>query len=398
MDEATFAAGVREALAHLYDTAYLQRHPLARWLDLPDGQTVHRTLIEAIRAQQPPPGSPATAPAWRLYRILVLRYLEDRPVAEIARELAISARQLQRDHQRALGAVVATLRARLPAPAPTAGPENAPTLDGELSQYVAASAPGPTDVVETLRGVLDLLAARPRGPQPATAIVAPASLPPVRLDRVILRQALIHILTYLLDHLLAADIRIVATQEDALVGVSMRATLRPEGRLGGDEGRLAIARQLLAAQGGRLDGPQAEVETVTLTLWLPARPPTTILVIDDNPDVIRLFQRYLRTMDARVIGVDNAQEAARMARALRPQAITLDLMMPTQDGWEILQALKAHAETRDIPVIVCSVLRERELALSLGATAFLAKPVNQRQLIGALQEVLGTRRSPEHLP
>jgi len=245
---------------------------------------------------------------------------------------------------------------------------------------------------------LDLLAARPRSPQPATAIVAPASLPPVRLDRVILRQALIHILTYLLDHLSAADIRIVATQEDAQVGVSLRATLGPEGRPGGDEGRLAIARQLLAAQGGRLDGPQAEAEAVTLTLWLPARPPPTILVIDDNPDVIRLFQRYLRTMDARVIGVDNAQEAARMARALRPQAITLDLMMPTQDGWEILQALMAHAETRDIPVIVCSVLRERELALSLGAAAFLAKPINQRQLIGALQEVLGTRRSPEHLP
>ena len=66
-------------------------------------------------------------------------------------------------------------------------------------------------------------------------------------------------------------------------------------------------------------------------------------------------------------------------------------MMPTQDGWEILQALKAHAETSNIPVVVCSVLRERELALSLGAARFLAKPVSQRQLVDALQEVLRGR-------
>lgn len=397
MDEATFVASVREALAHLYDTVYLQRHPLARWLNLANGQALHRALLEAIRSQQPPPGSPATTPAWRLYRILVLRYLEDRPVAEIARELAISARQLQRDHQRALEAVAATLRARLPTAAQAAEPEGIPALDGELSQYVAASAPGPTDVVETLQGVLALLAARQQGPQAMAEISAPASLPLARVDRVILRQVLIHLLTYLLDHPSAADLRIVATPRETWVTVTLCTTIGVAGDSKGDEGRLATARQLLSAQGCRLDGPRKEAQVVTLTLWLPAYGPTTILVIDDNPDVIRLFQRYLGAAHARVVGVDNAREAVRLARELRPHAITLDLMMPTQDGWEILQTLKAHAETRDIPIVVCSVLRERELALALGAAAFLAKPINQRQLVSALQEVLRVRQMPDRL-
>ncbi len=398
MDETTFAASVREALAHLYDTAYLQRLPLARWPTLADGQALHRALLEAIRAQQPPPGSPVTAPAWRLYRILVLRYLEDRPVAEIARELAISARQLQRDHQRALEAVVATLRARLPTLAPAVGPEGVPALEDELSQYVAASAPGPTDVIETLRGVLALLAARHQDQQAMAEISAPASLPPARVDRVILRQVLIHLLTYLLDCLSAVGLRIVAVQQDTWVSVTLCAMIGLEGDNKGDESRLAIAHQLLSAQGGRLEGPRRDAQVVTLTLRLPAHGPTTILVIDDNPDVIRLFQRYLGATNARVVGVDNAQEAVRLARELRPHAITLDLMMPTQDGWEILQTLKAHAETCDIPIVVCSVLRERELALALGAAAFLAKPINQRQLVNALQEVLRVGRPPDRLP
>jgi Amt family ammonium transporter len=58
--------------------------------------------------------------------------------------------------------------------------------------------------------------------------------------------------------------------------------------------------------------------------------------------------------------------------------------MPTMDGWEILQALQANPETRDIPVIVCSVWDEPELAYSLGATYFLKKPISQRDLWAAL--------------
>jgi CheY-like chemotaxis protein len=109
-----------------------------------------------------------------------------------------------------------------------------------------------------------------------------------------------------------------------------------------------------------------------------------VLVIDDNPEVIQLFQRYLGGGAYYVVGATTSQEALRLTREIRPHAITLDVMMPTQDGWEILQNLKNHPATKDIPVIVCSVLREHELALSLGAADFLAKPITQQMLLMAL--------------
>jgi CheY-like chemotaxis protein len=65
-------------------------------------------------------------------------------------------------------------------------------------------------------------------------------------------------------------------------------------------------------------------------------------------------------------------------------------MMPSQDGWQILQQLKSLREARDIPIIVCSVLRERALALSLGAADFLVKPITQQALLSALAKHCGS--------
>ena len=74
-----------------------------------------------------------------------------------------------------------------------------------------------------------------------------------------------------------------------------------------------------------------------------------------------------------------------LARAQQPGIITIDLMMPGRDGWELLQALRAQPETVTIPVIVCSVLDEPELARSLGAQGCLKKPAGQVDLLQALE-------------
>jgi CheY-like chemotaxis protein len=88
-----------------------------------------------------------------------------------------------------------------------------------------------------------------------------------------------------------------------------------------------------------------------------------------------------------VVGAQSAGEALVRARELRPDAITLDVMLPAVDGWEVLQKLRAHPQTRHIPVLVCSVLKGRDLALSLGAAGFLAKPVNRDGLMRSLAEL-----------
>ena len=91
-----------------------------------------------------------------------------------------------------------------------------------------------------------------------------------------------------------------------------------------------------------------------------------------------------RACEVQVIGVHEPDQVLSLARQLQPQAITLDVMMPTIDGWEVLQMLQTDPETQHIPVIVCSVWDEPELASSLGAAGFLKKPITQKDLLSAL--------------
>jgi PleD family two-component response regulator len=97
-----------------------------------------------------------------------------------------------------------------------------------------------------------------------------------------------------------------------------------------------------------------------------------------------LFEMFLRGTRYRLIRAKTAQSALRVAERVHPEVITLDVMIPFQDGWEIFRQLRANAATRAIPVVVCSILPEKEVALALGAADFLAKPVTRQSLIMTL--------------
>jgi len=122
-----------------------------------------------------------------------------------------------------------------------------------------------------------------------------------------------------------------------------------------------------------------------------------VLVIDDDATVQDLLRRSLNRDGFRVeTAADGATGLAR-ARELRPAIITLDVMMPGMDGWEVLAALKEDPETADIPVIVVSIVDERGLGFSLGAADYLTKPldfsrlssvVNRHAKLGQGQRVL----------
>jgi CheY-like chemotaxis protein len=111
----------------------------------------------------------------------------------------------------------------------------------------------------------------------------------------------------------------------------------------------------------------------------------TVLVVDDNEDILELFRGYLIPHRYRVVTAQTAQDTLDLARSLKPYAITLDLMMPDEDGWDLLQILLNQLDTQHIPIVVCSVLKQKELALSLGASAFLEKPISEEALISALE-------------
>ena len=111
----------------------------------------------------------------------------------------------------------------------------------------------------------------------------------------------------------------------------------------------------------------------------------TILVIDDNEGWVALLERFLESLDCAVVTLDSTQAIIPRILNLMPSAIILDVMMPETDGWEILQRLRTQPETSQIPIIICSVFNDPQLAYSLGASAFVLKSTNLDKISEALK-------------
>ena len=113
-----------------------------------------------------------------------------------------------------------------------------------------------------------------------------------------------------------------------------------------------------------------------------------ILVIEDNPQAAKLLSLYIAQAGYRALVAENGCEALELAARCRPTAITLDLLLPDQDGWQVLTELKASELTRDIPVMIVSVLDRQALGFHLGAAAYLVKPVERSEFLHVLQRCM----------
>jgi CheY-like chemotaxis protein len=158
-----------------------------------------------------------------------------------------------------------------------------------------------------------------------------------------------------------------------------------------------IATLLFVQQGSMVSQVYHE-DTTQLVLTLPHQDQRVVLVVDDNPALHQLFERYLATTRYTVMHAFGGAEAVEIARSRKPDFITLDVMMTTVDGWQVLRSLHENPLTAEIPIIVCSVLREPELALALGAKAYLKKPVQRLQLQAALENLQSGTDSLSEMP
>jgi CheY-like chemotaxis protein len=117
----------------------------------------------------------------------------------------------------------------------------------------------------------------------------------------------------------------------------------------------------------------------------------TVLAIDDNPEAIDIIRKYLGE-DYNVVGLLNSDKAVEKAKEIKPLAITLDILMPKKDGWQVLRELKNTPEIQDIPVIILSIVEDRKLGFSLGAAEYILKPVEKEVLIRKLRNLEKTRK------
>jgi signal transduction histidine kinase/ActR/RegA family two-component response regulator len=110
-----------------------------------------------------------------------------------------------------------------------------------------------------------------------------------------------------------------------------------------------------------------------------------VLVVEDDPQTSELISLWLRDSSYRVARAFDGEQALEMARELLPYAITLDILLPKMDGWEVLKELKADPKTKNIPVIVVSILEKTRRGIDLGAFDYFVKPVEKNELLCKLE-------------
>ena len=252
----------------------------------------------------------------------------------------------------------------------------------------------------------------------------PEDLPLVRADAMRVRQVLINFLSNAAKFTEEGEIIVKAHVEESTKGQSIVAVsvidtgpgiaLEDQSKLfqpfsqvdasltrkvGGSGLGLSICQHLIQMHGGDI-GVQSEVDkgsTFYFSVPVFQKKQETegtdnnrlILAIDDDPQIISLYKRYLEPKGFQVVGLTDPSKTNERVKQLKPFAITLDIMMPGHDGWQVLTDLKSSAETRDIPVVICSIVEDEDKGFSLGAADYLIKPILEEDLLNALDRLNG---------
>jgi CheY-like chemotaxis protein len=400
-DRTEFERLVKDALTNIHNYAVLETHPLVSLFSPPPDQQTSRgehlrhLLLQAIDRLQPPERMPSTISIeWRPYLILKGRYVEGLTLDELKSRLSLSGRQLRREHGRALRAVVTLLWDQAFPESIDSEEEGGTGLEGEWDSDFSAFeiTQESLDLTEVVREIASIFQQRMQSENVELRLELPEELPSVLADRIILRQIILSLFSYALQVQSGQIITAGAGAKGDQVSFWIQTQVDEEeiffleGEEIGDTS-LESARywcQRLGATFQEISPADHEAGLAELVFSLPRIEQGVALVVDDQKTAIRMFRRYLERTNLKVVGVKEPEEVLPLARQLQPQVITLDVMMPTIDGWEILQALQTDPETQHIPVIVCSVWDEPELAYSLGAVDFLRKPISQKDLLDAL--------------
>ncbi|HEX2171560.1 MAG TPA: response regulator [Dehalococcoidia bacterium] len=204
-------------------------------------------------------------------------------------------------------------------------------------------------------------------------------------------------------------IGLTSEEQDRLFTKFFRAQNRAVQEAGGTGLGLAITRSLVEMHGGAMTVSSVAGQGSTFAFSLPVqagadldtprevrdaprRSRARILVVDDEPDIARLIQRYLERAGYQVRIARTGAEAQTLAATERPDLITLDVILPDVDGFEVLDHLKSNPATATIPVILLSSLPDGPDGKLLGAVDYLTKPVAEKTLIDRVAQILADSR------
>jgi CheY-like chemotaxis protein len=417
---ASFKRELRGALRYLYDPINLRKSPLIALFDLTQQQdppsALRRILVDGIEALKPGTDVPLQTEAWRIYQILFRRHVEHFAQREVATELSISTRHVRREEALALDVLANHLWTRyglestwqddqamlslVEEEIPLAEAQT-PDQEQEIEWLRASLSSEPTDIEQVIRAAVQTIAPLAKASAVHLHCTLSENLPRLAVQPTITRQALLGILTTAMRCVPHGQVYIEAEKRDRHVCIRITPEKQEGAALSLPDKKaksLEMAQRLIELSGGWLTvAPgRSSKEPFSAECMLPAIGQVPVLVIDDNIDTLQLLRRYLSGTRYRFSGAHDPEQALALIEELVPRVIVLDVMLPGIDGWELLGRLREHPRTRHVPIIVCTILPEEQLALSLGAAAFLSKPVGRKPLLSALdRQVDRSVREPE---
>ena len=407
-----FIKALRTALNHLYDPDALRHCDLADLLgvskrfDTPSA--LQNLLTKAIDGMRPGPLTANKVHAQSTYEVLLYRYVQQFSQEEIANQLGISVRHLRRHQSLAIEELACRLWEKYDLGTTSvilqshalAQPVDAPIIGAlaqELDWLKGSSNQSATEIATTLNNVQVII--QPLVELHRVKLEFPEGIKGmVLMHPVAFQQALLNLLSLAIQQTEGRSIDVTVKESGNQWVIDIIGITDPSQTETTVETQqwLETVRDLVKLGGGSLDwawqGPQFAIHAIFLAI-----DPVEVLVIDDNFEIVTIMQRFVEETRYKVRGIDDPSLAIDHAIERQPAIIVLDIMMPQIDGLQMLSRVKHHPSLTRIPVLICSVLPQRDLAISLGASGFIQKPIRREAFIAALDKASDFTRADHAL-
>lgn len=395
-----FLESLHDALNHLYNADQLRKSSLAELFQVSNrfdtSSALRKILSDAIDSLKPPASEPDSSKAWRTYESLYCCFIQQLNQQVVADQLCISPRQLRREQHNALEHLADVLwqkyqlnSAQQLAAAPNEENSAPSPIIGELSWLMEAQPVKAERLADEVQAALDVVQPLAGKTSVSLRSLVSADLPGLAIHSVALNQILVSLLGLAIHSTgSGGTVQIAARKLPAAVEIIMQVSPQqpPAETTSDSNSSLQIASELARISGGRLYTTSTTGQTFPIRLILPALEQFPVLVVDDNEDSLQLMKRYAAGTRYNLTCTRDTDQVNGLVESLHPRIIVLDIMMPKENGWMVLGRLRQHPLTTETPIIICTILPQEKLALSLGASAFIKKPVSRQAFLQALDQ------------
>lgn len=384
-----FKEEIRTTLTHLFEPDFEFPEGLLRDFkveQVPGSQELQEKILSAIVEMEPPDDSPSSGLLRRYFESLYLHYNLRLTQEEVANRLHLSVRHLQRIQAEAVHLLAGRMWQQY---IESAGLDEKATqaIDWqsqaamEFSLLRDSSPDVSVDIESVIKSVLEMDAfiVSAYGIKMETGNIQPSLVTPVHPS--ILRQTIISAISALAHILNPLTIKFYSILEGGKIKITLAGPVGDCSGLDTED----LTRDILLT-------PEMKLEVICKhpVLYLNIRVPIVgernVLVVEDNPDMVYYYRRCTTGTIYHLHHIASGKDLFPAIEAYKPDIILLDVMLPDIDGWQLLTNLHERAISREIPVVVCSVVKEANLALALGACICLPKPVQPQRLVEALDQ------------